>query len=169
MNPKTKPASSASHAPLSPMKDQTPDAEFMVDFQDLFVLAMDQAIGIETASLAAVVRLNSCATDSSMYAVWFAPAFGSLFNTAAQAFASCMELQLRLMSLMASHVSDTVETLTGLQVQVTAEVLERSMDIAIGERFALPSSMGSNSGGQAQTIAEVPESYTEEAMAVGAA
>jgi hypothetical protein len=168
MNPKTKPASPASHAPLSSMKDQTPDAEFKVDFQDLFVLAMDQAIGIEKASLAAVVCLNSGAIDSSMNALRFSPAFGNLFNTAAQAFASCMELQLSLMSLMASHVSDTLESISGMQAQLTAEVLERSMDIALGERFALPISMGSNSSSQAQATAEVPEPCTDMAMAVQA-
>lgn len=128
MNPKTNPAS---HAPLSPMKDQTVDAEFMVGFQDLFALAMDQAIGIETA-------------------------FGDLFSTAAHAFASCMELRLSLMGMMASHVSDTVETLSGLQAQITADVLERSMDIAIGAMTTAPSStVATSSASQAKTPAAI--------------
>jgi hypothetical protein len=169
MNPKTKPASPASHAPLFPMKEQTPDADFMVDFQDLFVLAMDQAIGIEKASLAAVVCLNSDAIDSSMNALRYSPAFGNLFSSAAQAFASCMELQLSLMSLMGSHVSDTLESISGMQAQLTEEVLAYSMDIALGERFALPISVGSNSSSQAQATAEIAEPCAEMAMAVGAA
>jgi hypothetical protein len=80
-----------------------------------------------------------------------------------------MELQLSLMSLMASHVSDTLESISGMQAQLTAEVLERSMDIALGERFASPISMGSNSSSQAQATAEVPEPCADMAMAVRAA
>ncbi len=141
MNPRSSPASPARHTPLSLMKDRGSNAGFIVDLPDLFSLAMDQAIGIEKASPAAVVRLNSDAVDQYVNSLRLSPALGDLFNTAAQAFASYMELQMRLLTLMASYVSDTVECISDMQAQLTPEVLERSMDTAIGQRFAVPLSV----------------------------
>ena len=147
------------------MNDQTPDAGFTADFQELYSHGMDRALGIQKASLAAVVRLNANAIDHYMNAFWFSPVLGNLCDAAAQAFASCMELQMSLLTLMASHVSDTVESISGMQAQFTTDVLERSMDIAIKERFTAPSStVASISGSQTKTTEEVMERNVEIAI-----
>lgn len=144
-------------------ESQSLKAGFPIDFQDLCSYAMDRALGIEKVSLDTVVSLNSCVIDTCKNAFWFSPALGDLFDTVAQAFASCMELQLSLLNLMGSHVSDTMESLSGFQAQVTAEVLERSMDIAIGVRFTAPISMVAISGSHTHPPAKVAESSAETA------
>lgn len=141
------------------------------DLQDLCSLAMDQALGIEKASLSTVVHLNSCVVD--IYGDAFTPALGYLFDMAAYAFAFCMELQINWLTLMApqalSHVAAAGSTGTssfGSQVQPpTAEVWADSMDIAIGEGFTAPKgTVASDTGRQAQPTAGVPESKMEIAM-----
>jgi hypothetical protein len=168
MSPKTKHGSPANHAPVPLMNDQTPGTGFTADFQELYSHGMDRALGIEKASLAAVVSLNSCAIDIYRNAFWFVSSLGGLFEMAAQGFASCMELQLSLLTLMGSNVSSTVASFHGMQVRLTAEVLESSMDIAMGARHvAAPSStVASSSGRKAQTTAEVSASSMD--IAIGA-
>lgn len=132
MNPRTMPARDASLPFVATEAGQTSDAGFPSDFQEMCSFAMDQAIGIEKASLATVVCLNSCAIDIYKNGLWFSPVLGNLFDAAAQAFASCMELQMNFLARQASHISGTVASIHGMQVRQTAEVLERSMDIVTG-------------------------------------
>lgn len=140
------------------VKPRMPD--FPVISKTCAALQMDQAIGIEKASLSTVVTLNSCAID----------VYQNLLDTAAKSFAFCMELQMSLLNLMASHVADTVESISGMQAQLTAEVLERSMDIAIGAQITAPSTMvESSSENQAQPTEEVPEHSDEIASVARAA
>jgi hypothetical protein len=137
MNPKTIPARNAPRLPVAAKQGQTPGAGFSVDFQDLFSLGMDRAIGIEKASLAAAARMQSDVLDHYKNGYWFSPALGKLFGTATEVFASCMELQMSWFALMASHISSTVASSSGMQARqarLAAEALERGMDIVIGAR-----------------------------------
>jgi hypothetical protein len=99
---------------------------------------MDRVIGIEKASFATAVNLQSYAIDIYKNAFSFSPTLASLFETAAQAFASCMELQLSLLSMSVPHVIQRFDTWSatasqsGSRAHSEAERLESSMDIALG-------------------------------------
>jgi hypothetical protein len=115
-----------------------------VDVQDLCSLGMDRALGIEKASLGKATRYKKASR--------FAPRLGKLFNAATQAIASCVKLQLNWMTLRVPRASAHVGTAassSGSQAKPTAEVLERSMDIAIGpQHVAAPRSTAASSSGR---------------------
>jgi hypothetical protein len=150
---------------------QTLNAGFPADFQDPRSQAMDKAIGIEKASLATVVGLNSAVVDIYKDAFGYAPVFGELFDTTAKSFALCIELQMNWLTMMVPHPnersetslhvaapSSTVASSSGGQAEPQAEELAHSMDIAIRARDTTQSNaVASNSGSQAQLSAEVPE------------
>lgn len=127
MNPRTTPASSP-----------PPNAGFPVDFQDLCSFAMDQALGIQKASMATVVSFNSSVLDIYKSSLWFTPVFGNLFDMVFQAVACSMELQMNWLTLLAPHASSMVASDVGgkSHPKAKADVLAHSMDIAIGERAA---------------------------------
>jgi hypothetical protein len=111
---------------------QTPNASFSAEFQELSSLGMDRALGIQKASLAAAVRLQSDVIDSFKNASWCTPELAEWLDEMAHAFASCMELQMTLFSLMGNQVSSTIASIPGMDARMAAEVVERSMDRAIG-------------------------------------
>lgn len=142
---------------------------FPGDFQVLCSFAMDQALGIEEASLSTAFVLNSYAIDICKNAFWFAPIVGNLLDMAAQSVACSMELQKNWLTLLAPHAllhpatpHSRVASTSGGQAQPTAEELACSMDIAIGARLIAPSS----SDNQAHSIEEVPENDMD--IAIGA-
>jgi hypothetical protein len=95
-----------------------------MDSQDLCSLAMDRVIGIEKASMD-----TACYRKPS----WFRPLLGYLCSTVAKAIGFCMESQRNWLALRVPRVaSGRAAGNSGSQAQPTAEVLERSMDIAIG-------------------------------------
>jgi hypothetical protein len=121
--------------------DTTPNAEFP-DFLDFYGVAMDRALGIETASLSAIVQLNASALN--IYSQ-FAPAVCDLVGTAASAFAVCMESQLSWLTLMlprpyqgsedalpAIAPSSAVAGRSSGQARTTEEI-ERSIDVVLGD------------------------------------
>jgi hypothetical protein len=68
----------------------------------------------------------------------FAPMLGSLFDAAAQVFASSVDLYRNCLALLAPHVFSHVSTaasISGSQAAPTADELAHYMDIAIGERL----------------------------------
>jgi hypothetical protein len=149
MNHRSTPAINAPLFLMAAEQGQTPDAGFAADFQELYSLAMDRAVGIEKASLAAAVGLHSVLIDLYKNAFGFAPELGNLFDQAARAVASCLELQLSLLAIMAPHAivgseaplqiaapGRSVARYARSQAHPPAEELERSMDIAIGARAA---------------------------------
>jgi hypothetical protein len=175
---KTIPASNAALSLVPANEAQTLNAEFPGDFQDLCSLALDQAIGIEKASLTTVVRLNSSVIDIYKNAFWFAPVFGDLLDTAAKSFAFCIELQMNWLTMLVPHANEESETLlrvaapdstlvssAGSQAAPTAEELAHSMDIATGAQFEVPS----HTVVQAQPTAEVSESDLDSAIGARAA
>jgi hypothetical protein len=154
---------------------KTPNAGVPIDLQNLCNFGMDRATEIEKASQATVVCLNSCVLDIYKNAFWFAPEVGTLFDTAAESFAFCMESQMnwldQLASLALSGVCTVASSSGSRQAQPTSEVLAHSMDIAIGERFTAPrSTVTSISGGQAKPQRKVKAAVLEHSMdiAIGA-
>jgi len=126
---------SANHALLFPVGEkqgQAPNVSFNREFQELSSLGMDRALGLQRASLSAAVRLQSDVIDSFKNASWCTPELAEWLDGMAHAFASCMELQMTLFSLMGTQVSNTISSLPGMNTQIAAEVVERSMDIALG-------------------------------------
>ena len=124
MNPRTKPTVKAPLSSLAAAPDQTPCSAFTHEFQGLCSIAMDQAIGLEKASLDAVLQMQSCvidACDVSKYdvskydvskylaAACFTPALASLFDLMAQALTSFWELQLACLKMMAPQASHKTE------------------------------------------------------------
>jgi len=59
---------------------QTSNAGFPIGFQDLCSHAMDRALGVEEASLSAVIDLNSCLFDIYKNSFSPTPAFGDLLT-----------------------------------------------------------------------------------------
>jgi hypothetical protein len=122
---------------------------------------MDQALGIEKASLSTVVRLNACVLNIYQEALRFTPVFGNLFDLAAQAVACSIEFQMHLLAPLAPHAASHVAaaspfaSTSGGQPQPTPDDLAHSMDIAVGERFTAPSRTATSiSGGQAERRAK---------------
>jgi hypothetical protein len=162
MNAGTQTARSAPLSLVAANEDQTQNAGFSADFQDLCSRAMDQALGTEKASLSTVVTLNSCVLDIYRNGFGFAPVFGNLFEIAAQAVACSMELQMNWFSLLAPHSLSHVATpnsrvasAASSQAQPTEEELAHSMDIVIGAQSTAPSStVTSISAGRAERQAK---------------
>jgi hypothetical protein len=134
MNSKTIPANHALLFPVGEMQGQTANAESNADFQEQSSLGMDRALGLQKASLAAAVRLQSEVIESYKSASWCTPELAEWLDGLAEAFATCMELQMNLFALMGTHVSSTIAGIPGMNPQLTAEALARSMDLAIGPR-----------------------------------
>lgn len=118
---------------------QTSNTGFPVDFQDLCSHAMDQALGIEKASLATVVNLN--ATALQMYSnSLFVPAFGELLDTAAKAFALYINLQMTWLVLLFPQAKVGTEALVHFAepaaasspAERTAEEVEHGVDVTLG-------------------------------------
>jgi hypothetical protein len=129
--------------PLAAAKT-SPNAGFPGDFQDLCSLAMDQALGIEKESLTPVVSFNSYSLDLYKSAFCIVPVLSNFSDMATHAFASCVELQMGLIALLAPHPLSQVSTVTSCsssQDQPNEEELAFSMDVALGERFAASSRM----------------------------
>jgi hypothetical protein len=120
-----------------------------VDVQDLCILGMDRALGIEKASL------------ETKKASRFGPLLGKLFNAATQAIASCMKLQLNWMNLRTLRASahvDTAASNSGSQARQTADFMECSMDIAIGpQHVATPRSTAASSYGRKAQCQPTPD------------
>jgi hypothetical protein len=142
----TKTARSASLPLAAAKKGQTQNAGFPGDFQDLFSFGMDRAIEIQKASLSTVVCLNSCAIDIYKNAFWFMPSLGGLFETAAQSFASCMDLQLNWLTMPITASRNAAIP------SPSAEELANCMDIAIGERVTAASSCGTQDQPKAEAL-----------------
>ena len=147
MNPRTIPSCNAAPPFVAAVEGQTPITGFPVDFQDLCSLGMDRALGIEKASLDKAARYKKASR--------FVPIPEKLFNVATQVIASCMKLQMNWMTLMtlrvprASAYVGKAASNSGSQAKPTAEVLERSMDIAIGpQHVAAPRSTAASSSGR---------------------
>ncbi len=91
---------------------QTQELGFPLDFQDLCSCAMDQAFGIERASLSTVVQLNSSVLDFYRNSLWLSPAFSDLLGREARAFALCMDLHRSWLRLMLPYATPAPEAMS---------------------------------------------------------
>lgn len=121
---------------------QTQDSELSPDLLNLYGDAMDRALGIEKASLSAIVQLNSCALDLYGHLV------DDLIGMAVNACAFYAEAQMSWLTLMmpAMYKSSAASLPVAASAGRTAsggddhthplkgEELERSVDVAIGAR-----------------------------------
>jgi hypothetical protein len=132
VEPKTIPANHALLFSVGEKQGPTLHVGYNADFQELSSLGMDRALGAQKASLAAAVQLQNDVIDSFKNASWCTPELSEWLDGIAHAFASCMQLQMTLFSLMGSQVSSTIASIPGMNARIAGEVVERSMDIAIG-------------------------------------
>jgi hypothetical protein len=118
MNPRTTPSIKAPLSSLAAAQDQTPYSEFTHDVQELCSRAMDQAIGMEMASLDAALHMQSCVMEAcsvSNYSEYeaascFTPAFGTFFELITQTFTSFMEMQMAWLTIVTPYAAPKSET-----------------------------------------------------------
>jgi hypothetical protein len=89
---------------------------------------MDQALGVEQASLDAVVCATSCAIDVYKNAFCLNPVVRELFSATAQALASCLEMQRNWLTMLAPYAASYPANTS----QPASKELEHSMDLALG-------------------------------------
>ncbi len=110
---------------------------------------MDQALGIERASLSTVVQLNSSVLDVYRNSLWLAPAFSDLLDRAAKVFAFYVDLQTSWLHLMLPYATPEPEAVLHFEApfsadesrldsgaQPASEELARSVEIVIRRRMA---------------------------------
>ena len=134
MNSKTIPANHALLFPVGEERGEAPNTEAYADLQEVSCLGMDRALGIQKASLAAAARLQSGLIDSFKSASWCTPELSEWLDGMSHAFATCMELQMTLFAMMGTEVRNSIASLPGMNARMAAEVVERSMDLALGPR-----------------------------------
>lgn len=91
---------------------QSSTAGFPMDFQDLCSHAMDQALGVEQASLSAAVEINEYLFDIYQKSFWITPAFADLLDAAAKTFAFYTNLQMSWFALMVPQAKLASEALS---------------------------------------------------------
>ncbi len=140
-----------------PSTSKNPDASVPNNFQDLCHSTLGQMLEIQQVSLDTVTRFNSCILDC----FWFVPELTSI----QQALFCYAELQMNWLAMFSPQTFTKALTYVSAP---SAEVLERSMDIALG--FCLsPGSWISSSGNQASSAKELSESEESIAISVQAA
>jgi len=93
---------------------------------------VSHALEMGKNSLDAAVCLSACALDIYKNACCFAPALGGYFELSSRLLAACADLQTNYYGLLKPHAEALDASLWGETSCEPAEVLERSMDIAIG-------------------------------------
>ena len=140
MNQTTKPAKKALLFPDATPLARKPDAISAVDVQDLYSQGMDCAIGLQKASLAAAVRLQTEVMDSykDSYkdATWTTPELTGWFDLMAQALASFMQWQMTMLAMLvpAAVPAATVDAAPVTPVQLTPDEMDHVMDVGTGQR-----------------------------------
>jgi hypothetical protein len=128
-------------APLFPwltQQGQTSDSEFIAEFQDLYSHGMDRALGMQETSLDTAVKLQSQAVDFYRNAFASTPVLSAFFQTAANFLASCMELQMKCLTLtlpgMVPGILPASSRRTDGPVHQSAEELAHYVDMGSGQR-----------------------------------
>lgn len=94
---------------LASESHQNPYAEYTAEMHDLFSHAMDRALGIQKASLAAVVKMQSDAIEMQKHVYEGEPALNSFSDLASDTFALCLEMQMTWLNLMVSSAQQGIE------------------------------------------------------------
>jgi hypothetical protein len=129
--PKSTPAGKPSLFPDSANQDFAPDAGLSAEFQELYSLGMDRALGFQKASFEAAVRMQSEAIQTYKDAALLTPALNNLFENLAHALAAIMQLQMKCLSLMAPGLAPAIPASLS---NLPTEVLEHSIEIASGQK-----------------------------------
>jgi hypothetical protein len=90
------------------------------------------ALELGKNSFDAAVCLSACALDIYKNACCFAPALGGYFELSSRLLAACADLQSNYYGLLRPHAEALDSSVWGGTCSEPEEVLERSMDIAIG-------------------------------------
>jgi hypothetical protein len=90
------------------------------------------ALDLGKSSFDAAVCLSACALDIYKNACCFAPALGGYFELGSRLLAACADLQSNYYGMLRPHAEALDAATWGAASCEPAEVLERSMDIAIG-------------------------------------
>jgi len=93
---------------------------------------VSHALEMGKNSFDVAVCLSACALDIYKNACCFAPALGGYFELSSRLLAACADLQTNYYGLLKPHAEALDASLWGETSCEPAEVLERSMDIAIG-------------------------------------
>ena len=141
MKPTTTSARGASLFLVGAKNNPSPHAGHTERLHAPYGRRIDPAIEIERASLSTSARLNSSLLATYANLFWFPPAFGYLLETESKTFAYSAALHRNWLALLAPYAVSPAASRSDGETQVTAEVLERSMDIAMGERFVAWDSM----------------------------
>lgn len=134
MNAGSAPAKSRPLFPMAEEQAQMLEAG-LSEFQELYSGAMDRALGMQQASLAAAARMQSDVinsyNDSCRNTVSLTPKLVGWFGTLAQAFASIMEWQLSLLSLFAPL--GWAAGSSASPAALPADELEHAIDVGFGQ------------------------------------
>jgi hypothetical protein len=106
--------------------NKTSNGGFPSGLLDFCSEAMDQALGIEKASLSAMAEINSCALDSCEHLA------GDLLGAAVRVFASCVQAQLSWFTLMLPYVCEENKALPCVAAAAGAPSIDQGMDVVIG-------------------------------------
>jgi hypothetical protein len=137
------------------------------DLQGLSQFAMCQALEIEKLSLATVAGFNSWVTDVCKNSFWFAPMLGNLQEMVINAFVFCIQVQMNSLIMPAARIAKYIESSTCVD---PIEMLERSMDIAVGLSLTFPDAVVvSISSNNASPEDGPPESQKEIAISAQSA
>ena len=98
---------------LAPERHHNPYADYNTGMQDLFSHAMDRALGVQKASLAAVVKMQSDVIEMQRHAFEREPVLGNIYEAASeaatQAYATCLEIQLSWLDMMVTFAKQGCE------------------------------------------------------------
>ncbi len=134
---------------LTPERRRNPYTDYNAGIQDLFSQAMDRALGVQKASLAAMVKMQSDVIEMQTHAFEREPVLDDVVETAseaaAQAYSSCLEIQLSWLDMMATFAKQGLKmwlqmatmgsTLVGtpaIQTQPEMEEEEESIPYGVG-------------------------------------
>ena len=130
---------------LAPERRRNTYTGYNAGIQDLFSQAMDQALGVQKASLAAMVKMQSDVIEMQTHAFEGEPVLGDVLETAskaaAQACSTCLEFQLSWLDMMATFAKQGLEmwfqmvTMGGglaIQPQPKMEEEEESIPYGVG-------------------------------------
>ena len=111
-------------------QDQTSQANFIAEFQDLYSKGMDRALGLQENTLDRAVEVQSEALELYKNAPWFTPLLGDVFEAGTRLLVFCLELQIKCLDAMWPSVP-TAPT-KGAASRAELAVQELAMDIGSG-------------------------------------
>jgi len=100
-------------------------------FSEWYSQGMDQAIGIQRASIQAAARMQCEMIESYKGASWCTPEIANWLDSVAGALASCMQWQMTMLSALVPVLPAPALRSPG---EANSEALARGMDVGTGQR-----------------------------------